>query len=72
MPNPFTREQDAFKMLVAFLVGAAIVIAATLITGRSLVGIVVAIILVCLGAAKLWSDYERGRGKQEPAAGERD
>ena len=72
MPNPFLHEQDAFKMLVAFLVGAAIVIAATLITGSSLVGIVVAIVLACLAAAKLWSDYERGRAERERVADERD
>ena len=64
MPNPFLHEQDAFKMLVAFMAGAAIVIVVTLLTGSSVAGIVVAFALVCLGAAKLWVDYTRWRERQ--------
>ena len=65
MPNPFTREQDAFKMLVVFMVGAAIVIAATLITGSSAVGLAVAFVLFCLAAVKLLVDYMRWRAEQD-------
>jgi hypothetical protein len=59
MLNPFTREQDAFKMLVAVMAGAALVIAVTLITGSSVAGIVLAISLVLIAAGKLWRDYQR-------------
>ena len=65
MPNPFRREQDAFKMLVAFMIGAAIVIAVTLVTDSSALGLAVAFVLVCLGAAKLWIDYTRWRAEQD-------
>lgn len=65
MPNPFRREQDAFKMLVAFVAGAAIVIALTLLTGSSVVGLVTAFVLVCLAAARLAMDYTRWRAEQE-------
>ena len=60
MPNPFRREQDAFRMLVAFLVGAAIVVAITLVTGRSLFGLIAAAVLIAAAATKLWLDYSRG------------
>jgi hypothetical protein len=70
MPNPFRHEQDAFRMLVMFMVGAAIVIAATVITGSSVVGLVVAFILVCLAAAKLWVDYVRWRAERDREVGE--
>ena len=59
MPNPFRREQDAFKMLVAFLAGAAIVIAVTLVTESSVAGLVTAALLFCAAAYKLWLDYRR-------------
>ena len=52
-------------MLVVFMVGAAIVIAATVITGSSAVGLVVAFLLICLAAAKLWVDYTRWRAEQD-------
>jgi hypothetical protein len=57
--NPFTREQDAFKMLVAVMAGAALVIAVTLVTDSSIAGIVLAIALVLIAAGKLWRDYRR-------------
>ena len=64
MPNPFTREQDAFKMLVVFMAGAAIVIAATLITGSS-VGRRSRSPSCCSAsaAAKLLVDYSRWRAE---------
>jgi len=65
MPNPFRREQDAFKMLVAFVVGAAIVIGLTLLTDSSVVGLAAAFVLFCLAAAKLWMDYARWREEQD-------
>lgn len=57
-------------MLVVFMVGAAVVIAATLITGSSAVGLVVAFLLICVAAAKLWVDYARWRAEQDSEAGE--
>ena len=59
MLNPFTREQDAFKMLVAVIGGAALVIAVTLISGSSVAGILLAVSLVLIAAGKLWGDYRR-------------
>lgn len=59
MPNPLRREQDAFKMLVAFMAGAAIVIAVTLLTGSSVAGLAVAATLFAVAGAKLWQDYRR-------------
>ncbi len=59
MPNPLRREQDTFKMLLYFMAGAALVIAVTLITGSSVAGIVLAIVLFALAAVKLWRDYRR-------------
>ena len=66
MPNPFRREQDAFRMLLTFMVGAGIVIAVTLVTDRALAGIVVAVLLVCAAAWKLWTDYRRWRAEEAP------
>jgi VIT1/CCC1 family predicted Fe2+/Mn2+ transporter len=60
MPNPFRHEQDAFKMLVTFMTGAAIVIAVTLLTDSSVAGLATAAVLVCAAAYKLWLDYRRG------------
>lgn len=65
MPNPFRREQDAFRMLVAFMAAAAIVIAVTLVSGSSIAGLVVAALLFALAGAKLWQDYRRS-GSQPP------
>ena len=61
MPNPFPREQDAFKMLVAFMVGAAIVIAVTLITGSSVAGVIVAIRADRVRGRQAWVDSAAGR-----------
>ena len=57
MPNPFRREQDAFRMLVAFVVGAALVIAVTLASGESIYGVVVGAALFGFAAGKLWADF---------------
>ena len=53
-------------MLVAFMAGAAIVIAVTLVTGSSVAGLVTAALLVIAAAAKLWVDYRRSEA-QPPA-----
>lgn len=66
MPNPFRREQDAFRMLVGFMVGAAIVIAVTLVTDSSLAGLGAGLVLFGLAAVKLWSDYRRWSDSQPP------
>ena len=70
MLNPFRREADAFKILVAVLVGAAIVALATVVTGRSTVGLAVAIALICLAGVKLGLDYGRWRDERDREAGE--
>ena len=66
MPNPFRREQDAFRMLVAVLGGAAVVIAVTVVTGRALFGLITAFALVCLASWKLWSDFRAWQAEGPP------
>lgn len=56
MPNPFRSEQDAFRMLLAFLAGALIVIAVTL-ASEPVYGAVVGVGLIGFGAGKLWADF---------------
>ena len=46
-------------MLVAFLAGAAAVIAVTLVTDSSVAGLVTAALLLCAAVYKLWLDYRR-------------
>ena len=70
MLNPFRREADAFKMLVAVLAGAAIVALVTVVTGRSSIGLAVGIALICLAAVKLGVDYVRWREERDRGAGE--
>ena len=60
MPNPLRREQDAFRMLVAFVAGAAIVIAVTL-ASEPVYGVIAAAALLGFGAGKLWSDVRHWR-----------
>jgi hypothetical protein len=69
MLNPFRREADAFKMLVAVLAGAAIVALVTVVTGRSAIGIGVAVALICLAGVKLGLDYGRWRDEREAGEG---
>lgn len=54
--NPFRNEADAFKVLVAFVVGAAAVIVVTL-ASEPVYGLAVAAVLLGAGIGKLWSDY---------------
>lgn len=67
MLNPFRREQDAFRVLLAFLAGALVVIAVTL-ASEPVYGVVVGVGLLGFGAGKLWSDYRhwRAAGAAEP------
>ena len=69
MPNPFTREQDAFKMLVAFVAGAAIVITVTLASGEPVYGMMVAVALIGFAAGKLWSDFRHWQAEGRERAG---
>jgi hypothetical protein len=68
MLNPFRREQDAFRMLVAFVAGAAVVIAVTL-ASEPVYGVVVGAALLGFGAGTLWSDLRRWQadGGRAPA-----
>jgi hypothetical protein len=72
MPNPFRREQDAFRMLLAFVAGAVVVIAVTL-ASEPVYGAVVGVGLLGFGAGKLWSDFRHwqagGAGEGPPGAG---
>ncbi|MGI8460883.1 MAG: hypothetical protein ACR2OC_04480 [Solirubrobacterales bacterium] len=72
MPNPFRREQDAFKMLVAFVAAAALVIAVTLISGSSALGLGLAALLVVAAIVKLWLDFRRWRAQNPPLDAEDD
>jgi hypothetical protein len=54
--NPFRREQDAFRVLLAFVVGGAIVIAVAL-ASEPVYGVIVGAGLFGFGAGKLWSDF---------------
>jgi hypothetical protein len=53
--NPFQNESDAFRLLVMFLAGAGLVIAAAEIVGTWL-GVIIALILIAFGlyAAVRW------------------
>ena len=62
MLNPFRREQDAFRVLLAFLAGALVVIAVTL-ASEPVYGVVVGVGLLGFGAGKLWSDYRHWRAE---------
>jgi hypothetical protein len=51
--NPLRREQDMFRVLLMFVVAAAIVIAVTVLT-RPLIGALVAAVLVAIGLWRTW------------------
>jgi UPF0716 family protein affecting phage T7 exclusion len=52
--NPLRREQDMFRVLIMFVVAAAIVIAVALIFG-SLAGAILGAILVAIGLWRTWN-----------------
>ena len=52
--NPLRRESDMFRVLIMFVVAAAIVIAVALLFG-SLAGLIVGVILVAVGLWRTWS-----------------
>ncbi len=56
MRNPLRSEADAFYLLVTVGLGAAAVIALTLLT-RPLFGALLGLILVCLGAWAVYRAY---------------
>jgi hypothetical protein len=58
--NPFRREQDAFRILLAFVAGGAVVIAVTL-ASEPVYGVVVGAALLGFGAGKVWSDFRHWR-----------
>jgi hypothetical protein len=51
--NPLKREADMFRVLIMFIVGAAIVIAVALLIG-SLAGVIVLAVLVAIGLWRTW------------------
>jgi UPF0716 family protein affecting phage T7 exclusion len=58
--NPLKRESDMFRVLVMFVVAAAIVIAVALLLG-SLAGAIVGVILVAIGLWRTWSLIQEWR-----------
>jgi UPF0716 family protein affecting phage T7 exclusion len=52
--NPLRRESDMFRVLIMFVVAAAIVIVVALLFG-SLAGLIVGVILVAVGLWRTWS-----------------
>jgi UPF0716 family protein affecting phage T7 exclusion len=52
--NPLKRESDMFRVLIMFVVAAAIVIAVAVLLG-SLAGAIVGAILVAVGLWRTWS-----------------
>ena len=52
--NPLRRESDMFRVLIMFVVAAAIVIAVALIFG-SVAGAIVAVVLLGIGLWRTWS-----------------
>jgi hypothetical protein len=62
VPNPFRSEQDAFRLLVAFAVGGAIVIAVAL-ASEPVYGVVTGAALLGFGAGKVWSDFRHWRAE---------
>lgn len=58
--NPFRNEADAFRVLVMFVAAGALVVAAALLIG-TLAGIVVALILLAVGAWRSWGLWQSWR-----------
>jgi hypothetical protein len=56
VPNPFRSEREAFRTLVAFAIGGAIVIGVAL-AAEPVHGVVVGAALLGFGAGKIWSDF---------------
>jgi hypothetical protein len=52
--NPLKRETDMFRVLIMFVVAAAIVIAVALLFG-SLAGAIVGAVLIAIGLWRTWS-----------------
>jgi UPF0716 family protein affecting phage T7 exclusion len=52
--NPLKRESDMFRVLIMFVVAAAIVITVALLFG-SLAGAIVGAILIAIGLRRTWS-----------------
>jgi hypothetical protein len=51
--NPLRREKDMFRVLLMFVVAAALVIAVTVLT-RPLIGASVGAVLVAIGLWRTW------------------
>lgn len=70
MPNPFRSERDAFRTLLVFAAGGAIVIAVAL-ASEPVYGVVVGAALLGFGAGRLWSDFRHWRAEKSKGAAER-
>jgi hypothetical protein len=58
--NPLKREGDMFRVLIQFVIAAAIVIAVALLLG-SLAGAIVGVILIAIGLWRTWSLIQEWR-----------
>jgi hypothetical protein len=58
--NPLRNEADMFRVLLMFVVAAAIVIAVTVLT-RPLVGALVGAVLVAIGLWRTWGLIQNWR-----------
>ena len=58
--NPLKRERDMFRVLIMFVVAAAIVIAVALILG-SLAGAIVLAVLLAIGLWRTWQLIQEWR-----------
>ena len=58
--NPLKRERDMFRVLIQFVVGAAIVIAVALLIS-SLAGAIVGAILLAIGLWRTWNLIQEWR-----------
>jgi UPF0716 family protein affecting phage T7 exclusion len=58
--NPLRRERDMFRVLIMFVVAAAIVIGVALLLG-SLAGAIVGVVFVAIGLWRTWSLIQEWR-----------
>jgi len=58
--NPFRREADAFRVLLMFVAGAAVVIAVALLVS-SLAGALLALVLLAIGLWRAWGLLQEWR-----------
>jgi hypothetical protein len=58
--NPFRSEADAFRLLMMFVAGGALVVAAALLIS-GLAGVIVASVLLAYGSWRAWGLFQTWR-----------